>query len=176
LNHPLPCLNSDLFGFSCGSDFDKVSRQILDLYRDDKRSALARNYLDQPFFNYAVAKSKLVEAGLLSGAVAFVGRAQGAAEFSRPSEPQKRQRLILRRFVPPPLNEGSDTASWSRRSASPPQTDLNARRSIIVSSYSAWRFYCELFSPQPLHLTYWGNLWSALKAPWPSERQADRHW
>jgi hypothetical protein len=83
-NRPLPCLNSGLFGFSSGSGFDEVSRQILDLYMDDKRPTLAKDYLDQPFFNYAVAKSKLVDTGLLSSSVAFVGRAQGAAEFSRP--------------------------------------------------------------------------------------------
>jgi Ribosomal protein L11 methyltransferase (PrmA) len=83
-NRPLPCLNSGLFGFTSRSDFDEVSRQILDLYMDDKRPTLAKNYLDQPFFNYAVAKSKLVDTDLLSGSVAFVGRAQGAAEFARP--------------------------------------------------------------------------------------------
>jgi hypothetical protein len=83
-DRPLPCLNSGLFGFSSPSVFADVSSQMQRLYVHEKWSVLAKHFTDQPLFNYAVAKSKVVDTATLSGAVAFVRWARGSAEFSRP--------------------------------------------------------------------------------------------
>jgi len=88
-DHPLPGLNSGLFGYSARQIFEQPARQIRDMYTSDRWSSFASRYTDQPMFNYVLAKSELIDSDhidsdLLSNALSFVSTADSAVNFPRP--------------------------------------------------------------------------------------------